>query len=245
MKQADQEIVSSRIRTFLRSKLFRAAVAGAVTAVLLLVLAWNYALPNYRPALKDGEVYGIDVSSHQQPLDWGRVVDDDIAFAYIKATEGSGTVDPSYESHRDGAVAAGLPTGAYHFFSFCSPGKTQAENFLNVVAKDDALPAALDLEFSPFCDQYPEIEQVHTDINDFLHMVEQETGRTPLLYVGGDVNERYKIRETYGDYRYWQPRFLRRPNHDNNVIWQVGGFFYVEGAEDKIDLNLGRLEELL
>jgi lysozyme len=37
--------------------------------------------------LKEGERYGIDVSAHQDVIDWRQVTGDGITFAYIKATE--------------------------------------------------------------------------------------------------------------------------------------------------------------
>lgn len=35
---------------------------------------------------------GIDVSNWQKTIDWGKVKSQGVAFAYIKATEGTGTV---------------------------------------------------------------------------------------------------------------------------------------------------------
>lgn len=37
--------------------------------------------------MKEGERYGIDVSAHQDVIDWRQVTGDGITFAYIKATE--------------------------------------------------------------------------------------------------------------------------------------------------------------
>jgi lysozyme len=47
----------------------------------------------------------------------------------------------------EGANAAGLPRGAYHFFSFCTTPEAQLENIRHVVpAEPNALPLALDIE---------------------------------------------------------------------------------------------------
>jgi lysozyme len=44
------------------------------------------------------------------------------------------------------ATAAGLEIGAYHFFSFCRPGRVQAENFLHIAApRADMLPPVIDI----------------------------------------------------------------------------------------------------
>ena len=49
------------------------------------------------------EVMGIDVSSHQQDVDWAQVAADGYSFAYIKATEGSGFTDTHFRQNWDGA----------------------------------------------------------------------------------------------------------------------------------------------
>lgn len=62
-------------------------------------------------------IYGIDVSIVQARagIDWSGVVAGGIAFAYVKATEGNGYRDPAFVSLVQGALAAGLEVGAYHF----------------------------------------------------------------------------------------------------------------------------------
>ena len=107
--------------------------------VLLLALAgaiwWFVWVPNWRPALQDGERYGIDVSAHQDAIDWQRVAEDNIRFAYIKATEGGDFVDKRFDENWRGAGAAGLDRGAYHFFTLCTPGEAQARNFLTIARR--------------------------------------------------------------------------------------------------------------
>ena len=64
------------------------AVLAAVAATITFV--W---FPRYRPSLRQGERYGVDVSHHQGSIDWARVAADDMSFAYVKATEGGDHVD--------------------------------------------------------------------------------------------------------------------------------------------------------
>ncbi|HEX8099092.1 MAG TPA: GH25 family lysozyme, partial [Actinomycetota bacterium] len=82
-------------------------------------------------------------------INWRRVRAAGIEFAYIKASEGTDVSDPRFRPNWDGARAAGLETGAYHFFSLCSPGLDQAGNFLQAApAARDAMPPAVDLEIA-------------------------------------------------------------------------------------------------
>ena len=66
---------------------------------------------------------GIDVSSYQGSSDslgatninWALVKSDGIAFAWAKATEGTGYIDPDFAYNMNNAVANGVLIGAYHF----------------------------------------------------------------------------------------------------------------------------------
>ena len=76
---------------------------------------------------------GVDVSSYQANVDMKALKQQDIEFVYIKASEGSKHQDSKFAENWNNANEAGLPSGAYHFFSYDSPGKSQAENFISVV----------------------------------------------------------------------------------------------------------------
>ena len=129
--------------------------AFVVLAVVAAIVWWGW-LPRYRPELRPGESYGVDVSNHQGEIDWTAVAGDDIEFAYIKATEGGDSVDPWFERNWEGARSAGLDVGAYHYFTLCRSRSEQAENFLATLPVHEAdFPAALDLEFAGNCSQRP------------------------------------------------------------------------------------------
>jgi lysozyme len=93
----------------------------------------------YRPALLPGERYGIDVSHHQGVIDWERVANDGISFAYMKATEGNEFVDERFADNWRGAANAGLDRGAYHYFPLCSPGAARPGTLERCAAGPDGL----------------------------------------------------------------------------------------------------------
>ena len=102
----------------------------------------------YEPDRTSYPVRGIDVSHHQKEIDWRKVARDDVAFAFIKATEGGDHRDTRFARNWREAQAAGVKVGAYHFFTFCRSGLDQARNFLGALGPETGtLPAALDLEF--------------------------------------------------------------------------------------------------
>ena len=82
----------------------------AALLALLLLTAPAFA---FGPA---GEtMHGIDVSVYQENVDFSRVAQSGVRMVYIRSTLGFSYVDPTHERNADGAKAAGLEFGFYHF----------------------------------------------------------------------------------------------------------------------------------
>ncbi len=91
-------------------------------------------------------IIGVDVSHWNEDVDWQQAAGAGVGFAIIKASEGITYRDPRCAANRQGARAAGLPTGAYHYFRPGLDAAAQAEAFFSSLDGQDALPPALDLE---------------------------------------------------------------------------------------------------
>jgi lysozyme len=217
---------------------YRIGLAVVLLLAVALVLRYLW-LPNYRPSLEAGERYGVDVSNHQGRIDWERVADDDIDFAYIKATEGGDFVDRSFERNWEGADAVGIDRGAYHFFTLCKPGAEQAENFLRTVPSDPELPPAVDLELGGNCSARPDQAWIDRELGDFLAGVEEATGERALLYIGPEFEEVYPIKEDL-DRPIWHRRFVLRPEGEDWWVWQLQSVADVAGIDGGVDLNVMR-----
>jgi len=91
---------------------------------------------------------GIDVSHYQGAIDWASVAGSDVAFCFIKATQGSNYVDPYLQRNWAASAAAGLWRGAYHFGMASEDPAAQARHFYDAVGSLDGkvLPPVLDLE---------------------------------------------------------------------------------------------------
>lgn len=222
----------------LRHRRWYLALAVLLLVVLVAAAWWFWWVPNWRP-VRDGERLGIDVSSHQGDIDWRRVADDDIEFAYIKATEGGDFVDERFTANWTAAGVAGVERGAYHFFTLCTAGTIQAQNFLRVAPPSaPALAPAVDLELAGNCSSRPPQETVDAELTDFLRIVEADWGREVVLYVGLDFERRYPVRD-WLDRPLWIRRFLLRPSEPWS-IWQLHGYANVDGIDDSVDLNVMR-----
>ncbi len=219
-------------------------LSGCVLSVALVAtIVWWWWLPNYRPGLESGEVFGIDVSHHQGPIDWPAVADSEAEFVYIKATEGMDWIDPRFEENWRASSATDLLIGPYHFFTFCSPGREQADHFISIVDFDSAdLPPAVDLEIAGNCTTLPSRGEMKTELSTFVELVEQAAGRELVFNVGAEFVEVYQPFEWF-DRPEWALNFLRRPG-EPLPIWQLGGVYWVEGVDGRVDLNVGALDDL-
>lgn len=140
-------------------------------------------------------VWGIDVSHHQHTIDWAAVAAEPrMKFAYLKATEGRTHVDDAFLRNWKGARAAGLRVGAYHYYSFCSPPDAQAANFLAILPKGEPmLPPVLDVEHLMNCPPDADPAVVRADLATWLGLVEQATGKKPMIYATSDVLDDYVL----------------------------------------------------
>ena len=221
-------------------RLVIALTAVVVVLGLLGAGVWFVFLPNWRPQLRAGERFGIDVSSHQGSIQWQRVAGDEIRFAYIKATEGSDFTDRRFVENWRGAGAAGLRRGAYHYFTLCTPGADQAANFLRIAPPDaGALPPAVNLELVGNCATRPSRADLERELAAFLERVEGAWHVPMVLYVGDEWERMYPSRKRLGR-TLWQLRVLRRPRQAQWVVWQVHGLAHVEGVKGRVDLDVMR-----
>ena len=153
-----------------RRLLYSLLAAVLLSAFVLAFLVWNGYLLLNNPSRERYPVRGVDVSKYQGEIDWPVLAEQEISFAFIKATEGSSHVDARFAYNYEEARKTGLRVGAYHFFSFDSGGDTQAENFIrNVEAFEGMLPPVIDLEFyGDKAENPPGREEVRGQL-DILH----------------------------------------------------------------------------
>ena len=206
---------------------------------------------------KNNSTIGVDVSSYQANIDMNKLKEQNIQFIYIKATEGSKSQDNKFEKNWDNAKKAGLLSGAYHFFSFDSEGKTQAENFIETV--DDAMKGrllpAVDVEYyGDKKENPPQKEDVVRELHVFLDTLEKEYGVKPIIYTGAEIYEKY-LKGEFDAYKKWISSLytpLSWNYKDDWYIWQYlnrGELDGYTGGEKYIDLNIlnkdKKLEDLI
>lgn len=149
-------------------------------------------------------VKGIDVSMYQGDINWKGLKSEDIAFAFIKATEGSSYTDPDFEKNWKEAHSAGIAAGAYHFMSFDTDAKSQTENFINTVPKKrSALPPVVDVElYGNYVSAAPPVTRIRTQLDGILAGLEAHYGRKPIIYTNTHIYSTC-IAGRYDDYAIW------------------------------------------
>jgi len=192
------------------------------------------------PSAAQYPVHGIDVSHHQGDIDWPQVATQDIDFVYIKASEGGDFRDPIFTTNRDGAIDAGLAVGAYHSFTLCTPGPTQAQNFIDVVP-DSALPPVIDLEYVGNCSSRPSVETFLVELSAFIDAIEERYGVQPVLYATRDFHWDYLAGSRLHTDRLWVRDLFGSaswPDNGTALFHQFANRGRLEGINGPVDLNV-------
>ena len=220
-------------------------IAILLCGVILNSLVWRgyFILNSFN--VTQYPVRGIDVSHYQGDIDWDTLAESDISFAFIKATEGSSFVDDKFAYNYENAIKTDLAVGAYHFFSFDSAGKTQAENFMKTVpAHDGMLPPVIDFEFYGNKQENPPArDAVLRELSDMLYTLEAHYGLKPIIYVTEDTYEEYIVGE-YVDYDIWIRNVKTKPHLSDDRAWTLWQYTNRErldgysGEEEFIDMNV-------
>ncbi len=195
---------------------------------------------------KNNSTIGVDISSYQVGVNMEKLKEQNIKFVYIKATEGSATQDNMFDVNWENAAKADLLSGAYHFFSYDSPGSTQAENYIKTVGDDikGRLLPVVDVEYYGDKEQFPpEKEDVVRELTVFLNTVEAKYGVKPMIYTRAEIYDKY-LQDFSGDYKMWMSS-LYTPlswNYKGDwYIWQYlnrGTLEGYSGGEKYIDMNV-------
>ncbi len=220
----------------------------AALVILLFVacaLAFHGVILLNNPSTTKYPVRGVDVSSYQGEIDWQVLSQQGISFAFIKATEGSRYVDPCFEQNYAEAAKTSLRIGAYHFFSFDSLGKTQAENFIAQVKPiENMLPPVVDLEFYGDKEKDPpEPAIVRQQLDVLLQELEAYYGMKPVLYSTEKAYDLY-LAGQYTDNDIWFRDVIGFPKLSDGrqwTFWQFtnrGRLEGYRGTETYIDLNV-------
>ena len=220
------------------------ALVLMVAVALVLVRCLS---PRPTPQYTVDPIPGIDVSSHQGPIDWQAVADSGIRFAIIRLgyrsyDDGLLHIDERAAENLQGARAAGLKIGAYFFSQALTEAEAREEAALALEVLDGMtldLPLAYDWEYvsadkrTGAMDQQTLTACVHT----FCGEVE-EAGYAPMVYFNQELSRTLLDLDAIQAYPFWFARYAEAIDFDRPVLrWQPSDEGTIPGIQEKVDLD--------
>lgn len=210
-----------------------------VLICVIALAAFLYMNPETRNAYhsQSHEVYGIDVAHYQHQINWDLVEQDDIRFAYVKATEGEEHVDKYFHQNWAALERSSIKRGAYHFFRPSISAEKQATHFIRTVSlKPGDLPPVLDVEVTGKRSTAEIVEGVAT----WLEMVEAHYGVRPMIYSGLNFHRKH-LANYFPSHDLWIASYSwRSPRLSNGrpwTFWQYTDKGRVKGIQGNVDIN--------
>ncbi len=193
---------------------------------------------------------GIDVSTHQEDIDWQAVRDDGISFAFIRAAyrgygkSGKIYTDENFKKNIEGALAAGLRVGVY-FFSQAISEKEAIEEADYILQLVRGYPLQYPIVFD--WERY-DIEESRTYTTDsetitacakaFCDRI-RDAGYRPMIYLNCEIGYFEYDLEALQGYDCWLAQYNDQPTYYYHyTIWQYTENGKVDGIDGPVDLNI-------
>jgi lysozyme len=180
-------------------------------------------------------ISGIDVSHHQEKIDWKKVKNSDIDFVMIKATEGVDYIDPLFQVNAREASAAGLHMGAYHLLRTGDPQKQAKQLIASIDSYQWDYPIACDVEHNELLALGK--NKLTDMVCSFCEAVKAE-GYYPIVYANLNWCKNYLDMTRLKAYDLWLARYAEKPGYDGVSIWQYSSSGSVVGISGNVDMNI-------
>ena len=194
---------------------------------------------------------GVDVSSHQQEIDWELVAANGVEFAMIRVgyrgyTEGEIQSDDYFVQNIEGARAAGLDVGVYFFSQALDEQEAIDEaNYVLEQIKPYSLSSPVifdweDIEADARTDGMDSVQLTKNAIA-FCDTIEQAGYRAGVYFNQRFGYEEFDL-ESLQDYVFWLAEYNDTPSFSFHFqIWQYCNDGRVDGIKTDVDLNLAFL----
>ncbi len=215
---------------------------------------WDYLNHNQGLYTYESDEYtsmiGVDVSYVQKDINWNKLKEQGIEFAFIRVgyrgyTEGLLHEDDYFRKNMEGAKEAGIDVGVYFFSQAITVEEAEEEAaFVLNCIKDYQLkyPVAYDLELTNSTDRIANLSQ--KEMTDhalaFVHKIE-EAGYQTLVYGSSNwLRTMYRITELQDETKFWMAAYNEsKPAYVYSFdIWQYTSNAYLDGINGPVDLDL-------
>lgn len=202
-----------------RSFSARWRILGCVALVLLIGLGWGWwSFINWMPSRTSWPVQGVLVGEQDGDANFTALRAVGADFAYLEASSGADSRDPTFSRNLAEVRKAGLRFGAIHHYDPCVPADVQAANFVIVVPRAaDLLPPAIELEDSgDDCPNRVSAPSVESELTTFINQVEAHAGKPVILKPSSGFEEQYHLansidRDLWLSREWLEPDYAGRP----------------------------------
>lgn len=192
---------------------------------------------------------GIDVSSHQQTIDWTQVKASGVDFAMVRiGYRGYGTgklvIDEFADNNIRGALDAGLDVGVYFFSQALNVEEAKEEAaFVLDAVKDYKLTMPIVYDWESVSDETARTNGMDADTLTacslaFLQDIEA-AGYDTMLYFNRHQAQYQLHLDQLGDYDFWLAMYNLRMNYPYAIkMWQYTNRGSVPGIAGHTDINI-------
>lgn len=192
--------------------------------------------------------WGVDVSEHQQEIDWQTVSYTGADFAMIRAgyrgyTEGQIYADEYFEKNVSGAIKAGLDVGVYFFSQAVTVEEAVEEaRFVLELVKEYKItyPIVYDWEFieNSSARTYSMSAKEVTDCAMAFCETVAYAGYTPMIYFGQNASVENFDLERLRVFDFWLADYTDTPVFPYDFqMWQYTSRGSIDGISGEVDVN--------
>lgn len=199
----------------------------------------------------NAELKLIDISHYDTVSNWN-ALKQSVDGVYIKATEGTAYVDPSFCSNALSAAAANIPAGFYHYF-WPVPGdggasaRAQATHFYQTTATFSyGLTPVVDVEEANGCTP----TEISSQLQAYAIQILKLTGKKVMIYCSPNFAKKYLTDPSLATYPVWIANYnaaapLNTGTWHTYDVWQYGETVSVAGVTGPVDGDIASARILL
>ena len=196
----------------------------------------------------EGAKTGVDVSSHQESIDWQRAKADGVEFAMIRVgyrgnTEGKLNLDNRFAENMSGAKAAGLPVGVYFYSQALN--ETEAQEEIEWVLQqlegyELQYPLVFDWEYAGAGTRTESVVGETIDrCAEVFCSAASKAGYTPMIYFNREMAYRTMNLSRLADYDFWLAEYDGAPTFFYGFeMLQYSNSGQVDGIPGSVDMVL-------
>lgn len=191
---------------------------------------------------------GIDVSAHNETIDFNKVKEMGIEFVFIRIgwrgyTEGGVYLDEKYYTYLNDAINAGLKIGVYFFSQAINEDEAKYEaNFVLKVLGDTKLGLPVVYDFENIVGDEARTdnltkEEITNNALAFFNTIGDNYD--VMLYANQNIINNYYDMDKLDTYKLWYAQYHDEPETPYEFsIWQYSDKASIDGIEKETDLNI-------